>query len=223
MNKPGKRSHLGTGVLALRREASVFINCPFDGEFAPHFDAIVFSTICCGFLPRCAVEAGSSATPRMDRIVSAITSSKYSIHDLSRCKGEGDANLARFNMPLELGMAMSERFRGLDNGSEHDWLLLVPAGHVYKKFLSDLAGFDPTEYDGTPAKVVPAVMSWLATRPDAVQTPTPQAVLAALPIFQAAKHELCASWCDHVPWTDLLTTGIRVGQEGGLIPQITLE
>lgn len=40
----------------------------------------------------------------------AIRGSKYSVHDLSRCRGEGDENLARFNMPLELGMAMAERF-----------------------------------------------------------------------------------------------------------------
>ena len=46
----------------------------------------------------------------MDRITRAILSSKYSIHDLCRCRGEGDANLARFNMPLELGVSMAQRF-----------------------------------------------------------------------------------------------------------------
>ena len=52
--------------------------------------------------------------------------SQYSIHDLSRYRGQGDANLARFNMPLELGFAMARRF--MDEAS-HDWLVLVPEGH----------------------------------------------------------------------------------------------
>jgi hypothetical protein len=58
----------------------------------------------------------------MDRITQAISDSKYSIHDLSRCRGEGDKNLARFNMPLELGVAMAHKF-GLNGNDCHDWLL----------------------------------------------------------------------------------------------------
>jgi hypothetical protein len=37
--------------------------------------------------------------------------SKYSIHDLSRCTGEGAENFARLNMPLEPGIAMARQFR----------------------------------------------------------------------------------------------------------------
>jgi hypothetical protein len=149
-----------------------------------------------------------------------MSSSKYSIHDLSRCRGEGDANFARFNMPLELGMAMTEQFRTGGDGQEHDWLLLVPTGHIYKTFISDLAGYDPTEYDGTIRGVVSSTMSWLATRPDAVQTPTPQDVLDALPMFQEARANLCKAWCDVVPWADLLTAAMQVGQEARLIEPV---
>lgn len=214
-----KRHHLGTGALTLRREVSVFINCPFDEPFKPVFDAMVFSTICCGFIPRSAIETGSASIPRMDRIVSAIISSKYSIHDLSRCKGEGDANFARFNMPLELGMAMAQRLGGGNTKRQHDWLMLVPRGHTYKKFISDLAGFDPTEYDTNTETAVPAVMSWLATRPDAVETPTPYAVLKALPQFHEARSTLLKEWSGQEPWTDLLMTAISIGQKEGLIPR----
>jgi len=131
-------------------------------------------------------------------------------------------NLARFNMPLELGMAMSQRFSGKSKRDSHDWLVLVPKGHIYKRFLSDLSGYDPVEYDGTAATVVPAVMSWLATRPDAVRTPTPQAVIAVLPGFAAARAELCAEWCDQAPWTDLLTEGMKIAGRAGLIPDGSL-
>lgn len=100
------KKRLGAGTPAVVPSKSVFINCPYDAEFEPLFDAIVFAATCCGFWPRSALESGSVAESRMKRIESAVLSSKYSIHDLSRCKGEGDENLARFNMPLERGIAM---------------------------------------------------------------------------------------------------------------------
>src|SRR5208282_5897927 len=148
MASPQRRQHLGSGALALRREASVFINCPYDPEYAEIFDALIFSTLCCGFVPRCAIESGTISEPRMTRIVKAMRSSKYSIHDLIRCQGQGDGNLARFNMPLELGMAMANSV-GARKSSAHDWLVLVPKGHPYRKYISDLAGYDPTEHDGS--------------------------------------------------------------------------
>jgi hypothetical protein len=212
------RQHFGCGPLALRREHSVFVNCPYDPEFRPLFDAILFSVICCGFVPRCAMESGSASLSRMDRIVHAMRASKYSIHDLSRCKGDGDGNYARFNMPLELGMAMAERF-GTQNPSEsHDWLLLVPKGHTYMRFASDLAGYDPSQYDGTAPSIVPQVMAWLATRQDALRCPPPQAVLEALPGFQTARAELSAAWCGCEPWADLLLTAIQIAGSANLIP-----
>lgn len=212
------RHHLGTGSLELKRELSVFINCPFDDEFKPIFDAVVSATLCCGFLPRCAIESGTASISRMDRIVGAMRASKYSIHDLSRCRGDGECNLARFNMPLELGMAMAERYNGSTNYG-HDWLVLVPRGHQYKQFISDLSGFDPSEYDETVASAIPTVMGWLATRPDAVRTPTPQRVLEVLPDFQVARARLCAEWRGCEPWSDLLVEGLRIATSSDLIPQ----
>jgi hypothetical protein len=70
MNFGGRdRVHFGVGPLGGTRHMSVFINCPYDEEYRPIFDAIVFATICCGFLPRCAIETGCTAVPRMDRIM----------------------------------------------------------------------------------------------------------------------------------------------------------
>ena len=118
-----QRPHFGEGDLALDPSKAVFINCPFDAAYLPLFDAILFSIVCCGFMPRSALESGTLAEPRLARVASALFSCRYSIHDLSRSTGEGIENLARFNMPLELGMAMARRFMDPD---EHDWLLLVP-------------------------------------------------------------------------------------------------
>jgi len=41
-------------------------------------------------------------------------------------------------MPLELGMAMA--LRGPQPGPDaHDWTVMVPEGHIYQKYISDLA------------------------------------------------------------------------------------
>jgi hypothetical protein len=153
----------------------------------------------------------------MRRITKAMTGSKYSIHDLSRCTGGGEADLARFNMPLELGMAIQQKHEGRDAQSEHDWLMLVPKGHLYCTFLSDLAGYDPSEYDDSVESAVPSVMAWLATRPDSVMTPTPTAVLAALPSFVKARAKLREAWHTSEPWPDVLMTALATAEENCLI------
>jgi hypothetical protein len=58
----------------------------------------VFSVFAHDFVPRTARETEGNAEPRFSRILAAIAASKYSIHDLSRSRGEGDENLARLNM-----------------------------------------------------------------------------------------------------------------------------
>jgi hypothetical protein len=196
--------------LALDSSKCVFINCPLDSDYAPLFDAIVFATVACGFIPRSALESGTVCEPRVARITRALFTSKYSIHDLSRCTGQGDDNIARFNMPLELGMAMACRF--LNPAAEHDWLVLVPAGHAYQRFLSDLAAYDPTAHDGSAAGVVAAVMSWLATRKDAVPTVTPQQVLALLPEFRRRKQALNDDWGGFPPWREIVLLAIAMAR-----------
>jgi len=107
-------------------------------------------------------------------------------------------------MPLELGMAMALRF--MDPASEHDWLVLVPEGHAYLRFVSDLAAYDPATHDRSIASVVVAVMSWLATRPNAIPPVTPRQVLEFLPSFQSRKRELDAGWGGYPPWADVIMT-----------------
>lgn len=145
-----RRVQFGQGELTVDASKSVFINCPFDNEFKPLMDAIIFAVACCGFLPRSAYESGSVAVPRMERIIQAIFTSKYSIHDLSRYRGEGEERLARFNMPLELGIAMARRSMQRSKKEKHDWFVLVPEGHQYQKVISDLAAFDLASMMGKP-------------------------------------------------------------------------
>jgi len=209
-----ERHHFGTGELQAEAAQSVFINCPYDEEFSAKFDAILFTVVACGFLPRSALESGTVADSRMDRITRAMFSSKHSIHDLSRCKGEGSELLARFNMPLELGIAMARRHSEPDANAKHDWLMLVPEEHPYARFISDLAGFDASRYDGRVETLVPKVVSWLASRRDAVRTPRPRKVLEALPTFAAQRRALNEDWgADNVPWGDTILTARQVAEQ----------
>jgi hypothetical protein len=178
---------------------SVFINCPFDKAYEPLLRAIVLGSVACGFVPRSALETGSVAEPRLDRILAALFSANYSIHDLSRCRGEGDEGLARFNMPLELGMAMARR-HGEKAG--HDWLVLVPEGHAYARFVSDLAGIDPKHHDGTPRSILLRVMSWLATHADGpVPSSLPPRIVELLLKFDRAWDESVRAWGELRWWS----------------------
>ncbi len=71
-------------MAAAEYERNVFINCPFDSDYAPIFEAIVFAVHDAGFRPKCARERLDSSEIRLQKIVSLISDSKFSIHDLSR-------------------------------------------------------------------------------------------------------------------------------------------
>ena len=167
--------------------------------------------VCCGFIPRSALESGTVSEPRLTRILHALFSSKYSIHDHSRCTGEGSDNIARFNMPLELGMAMARRF--MEPVNEHDWLVLVPSRHIYARFVSDLTAYDPVTHDGSVPSVVVAVMSWLATLRNAIPTVTPKDVLALLPTFQMGREALDDAWGGFPPWADIIMAALDVARQ----------
>jgi hypothetical protein len=207
-----RRPHIGGRELALVPAKSVFINCPFDAKYTPLFEAVVFSCVCCGFMPRSALDSIESE-PRLARITRAMFECRYSIHDLSRCKGEGNKNLARFNMPLELGMAMAHRY--LRPREKHDWLVLIPERHKYLSFISDLAAYDPPTHDGSVPGVVRTVMAWLTVRPDVVASPSPEQVLSRLPAFVKAKRRLEKSWGGRPPWSYLIRAAIKAAKPLG--------
>lgn len=192
---------------AVNPRTSVFINCPFDPEYEPLRDALLLAVVSCGFVPRSALESGRVSLSRMERIFQALYTSDYSIHDLSRCRGEGEDVLARFNMPLELGIAMSRRYRA-EQASPHDWLVLVPSSAPYARFVSDLAGFDLPPYDGTELSLVQQVMQWLLIHPEAVRGLPPTEVTKRLAHFREEKAKLKAQW-GQIPWRLLVQAAVE--------------
>jgi hypothetical protein len=122
-------------------EQNVFINCPFDSEYAPIFEAIVFAVNDAGFRPKCARERLDSSQVRLQKIVTLISASRFSIHDLSRTDLDDVNALPRFNMPLELGidLVQSALFRQV---TAHLRFGAVPIPEV--RFGSQRPGHSPT-------------------------------------------------------------------------------
>jgi hypothetical protein len=192
-------------------ERSVFLNCPFDDLFAPLFHAAVLTIAALGFTPRCARETEGESDPRIDRIAKGLSESKYSIHDLSRFQGEGPDNLSRFNMPLELGMALSTRYRGKTSGTPHNWVAMVPHGFVHERFISDLAGFDPPAHDQTPISLIKAISGWLTIQPDySPPAPSPKAILAAYPRLVELLEDAKAEALGQLTWPVIVKSVERV-------------
>jgi hypothetical protein len=185
----------------------VFINCPFDPSFEELLDALFLTAIFCGFSPRMSFDTGNVAQSRMERILDAMADCEYSIHDLSRCRGGGDRNLARFNMPLELGIAMQRRFASPES---HDWLVLTPSTEAYAAYISDLAGYDLSRHEETVESIVPPAMSWLITREGSVGGLEPKDVHSALPFFRARKADLRLQWGAYIPWQLLIEAASEV-------------
>lgn len=128
----------------------VFINCPFDDAYTPVFDALVLVAVAYNFAPVTSAADGDTGIARIERLRDQLRNAPYSLHDLSRCTGEGELNIARMNMPLELGMAMMRQHLGglIEDLGPHTWAALVPEDRLADRFISDLAGYDLLEYRG---------------------------------------------------------------------------
>lgn len=125
-------------------------------------DALVFAIHDCGFRARCAVEEQDGGKVRVDLICEIIEQSRFGIHDLSRTEADGDTQLPRFNMPLELGLFLGARRYGTPTQRRKQCLILDRERYRFQRYISDLAGQDPKAHDDQPAKVVGVVRNWLS-------------------------------------------------------------
>ncbi|MDZ4843376.1 MAG: hypothetical protein SH859_14720 [Hyphomicrobium aestuarii] len=145
---------------------SVFINAPFDEQYRPIFEAMVFTISACGYRPRCALEEDNSDI-RMDKLHRLIKDSGHSLHDLSRTDvklGE----LPRFNMPFELGMVIGLKRFGAKSLRGHGVKIMVAEPYKLPAYLSDLGGNDPVAHHNEPEKVIGIVCTYLQKSPDGV-------------------------------------------------------
>jgi len=136
----------------------VFLNYPFDATFEPLALAMHFGVVAGGLLPVCAMDLSTPDKLRLEMLAEAIGKCDYSAHDFSRFTGEGEKNWARFNMPLELGMAIS---RALMIGEGHHFAFFVSTPYDYRAFASDLSGLDPKCHNNDEGLMVAGIYEWL--------------------------------------------------------------
>ncbi len=149
--------------MAKRPTNSVFINCPFDDEFAPGFQALIFAIIRCGFQVRCAREMADGGETRIDKLYNIIEQCRFGIHDLSRTELDAANHLPRFNMPLELGLFLGAKRYGDKSQKAKRCAIMDVEPFRYQRFISDLNGMDIHVHGGDPRRMVEHVRTFLMT------------------------------------------------------------
>lgn len=144
-------------------QGNVFINCPFDSEYRPFFEAITFAVYDCGFYPRCALEVDDSSQVRINKITEIIGQCHLSVHDISRTQLDKETGLPRFNMPLELGIFLGAKIFGGRNHKQKVAIILDIDRYRYQKYISDIAGHDIRAHGSKPNEAICQVRDFLST------------------------------------------------------------
>ena len=140
---------------------NVFINCPFDSQYNTSFlRPILFTIIYFGFTPQIASQTTDSGEQRIDKILSLILKSRYSIHDLSRIRSRRRGEFFRLNIPFELGIDYGCRRTSTGYLKKKRFLVLGAKSHDYKRALSDLAGIDAESHANRPDIAVVVLRNW---------------------------------------------------------------
>jgi DNA-binding MarR family transcriptional regulator len=153
---------LGVSQLTSIYDKSVFLNCPFDEQYAPLFQAALFSIVACGFEPRTARDIVDASQVRIHKIYDIIAACRLGIHDLSRVEPDAESGLPRFNMPLEFGIFLGAKFLGDPNQKTKMCLVFDQQPYRYQKYLSDVAGQDISSHRNDPKVLLTEVRNWLA-------------------------------------------------------------
>ena len=149
----------------------VFVNCPFDTDYRPLFNAIVFTIIRSGFRARCALEADNAAENRFDKICKIVSECRYGIHDISRTEVDGNPPLPRFNMPLELGLFLGAKKYGGARHREKSCIIFDREPYRFQRYISDIAGQDIHAHRGEPASLIVELAAWLRIHSGDAQVP----------------------------------------------------
>jgi hypothetical protein len=173
-------------------ENHVFINCPFDDEYRPLFEAMLFTILECGFVARTAAEVADSSQVRIDKVGEIIAESRLGIHDITRTEPDPASGLPRFNMPLELGMFLGAKRYGNPRQRQKRCLILDRERYRYQRFCSDIAGHDIRAHENNPALAIRLVRDWLRNGlVDASTLPGGSRIASRYALFQAELPLIC--------------------------------
>ena len=129
------------------RIQSVFLNIPYDDQFEELYLAYIVGLTQLGLKINATLAVPNQG--RLDRIIKLIEESDVSIHDLSRI--ELSDGIPRFNMPLELGLAL---YRSHTTNGRHRVFVFEKKAYQMLQSTSDISGIDPQIHRGRPTGVM---------------------------------------------------------------------
>ena len=146
-----------------KRVQSVFLNIPYDAEFEELYLAYIVGLTQLGLKINATLALPNQ--DRLKRIVGLIEKSDVSIHDLSRI--ESSSGIPRFNMPLELGLAL---FRSHVTRGRHRVFVFEKKAYRVQRSTSDVNGIDPQIHKGRPKGVMAGLRN-IFNQPDGTTVP----------------------------------------------------
>jgi hypothetical protein len=173
-------------------DTSIFFNCPFDPAYQPIFDALIFATFDCGYVPRCALEIDDAGQVRIEKILAMIRGCRLAVHDISRTELDAANQLPRFNMPFELGVFVGATRFGSRDQRRKICLILDRERYRFQKFISDIAGQDIAAHQGDPDNAIRALRAWLSAVPTRGLLPGGTAIVQRYSAFRAQLHSILA-------------------------------
>lgn len=130
-----------------KRIQSVFLNIPYDAEFEDLYLAYIVGLTQLGLKVRATLAVPNQG--RLDTIIRLIEQSDASVHDLSRI--ELSSGIPRFNMPLELGLAL---YRWHATKGRHKVFVFERTAYRAQRSTSDINSLDPQIHNGRPKGVL---------------------------------------------------------------------
>jgi hypothetical protein len=156
-----------------KSDKTAFLNLPYDKEFESLFLAYVVGLIQLGLKPHLTFAIPNQG--RLDAIIDLIDTSDFSIHDLSRT--ETTNGVPRFNMPLELGLALHQR--SVTKG-RHQVFIFESKPFRTQQSTSDVNGIDPFIHHGQPKEVMTQLRNIFRKPGDTITVPDMFAVYRAV-------------------------------------------
>jgi hypothetical protein len=116
--------------------------------------------------------------------------------------------LPRFNVPFELGLDLGcKRYGRKRHHEEKSALILDVDAYRYRSFISDIAGLDIAEHNGSIATAITVIRNWLShgAKARALKTVSGATIYARYRAFQLALPGMCndLKWdVDNLPFAD---------------------
>ena len=163
---------------------NVFINCPFDEDYRPLLNVMLYTIIYLGYNPIIS-ETTNSAGNRLEDIKNLINESIFSIHDISRCRITKITDLPRFNMPFELGLDIGCITFGNRVQKKKKILILEKEQYYYRKVLSDISGQDIENHGDDRMLIIEKIRNWFTKLSPAKRNDSPMTIWSSFVKFNS--------------------------------------